>query len=120
MALVIGLLDSHKEERMSELRAMYQQAFDAFVKGDHEASVAAYQRVIERDPRFGLAYQGLAEVYSRLNRLDDAIATIRKAIECDPDEALFHTSLSRFLQRQGRIPEAEEASAVAARMNASR
>jgi len=75
MALVIGLLDSHKEERMSELRAMYQQAFDAFVKGDYEVSVAAYQRVIERDPRFGLAYQGLAEVYSRLNRLDDAIAT---------------------------------------------
>ena len=105
---------------MSELRAMYQAAFDAFVKGDYAASVAAYQRVIEKDPRFGLAYQGLAEVYSRQNRLDDAIATIRTAIECDPNEALFHTSRSRFLQRQGRIPEAEEASAVAARMNASR
>jgi len=105
---------------MSELRALYQQAFDAFVKGDYEQAVAGYQRVIERDGRFGLAYQGLAEVYSRLNRLDDAIATIRKAIECDPDEPLFHTSLSRFLQRQGRIPEAEEASAVAARMSAIR
>jgi tetratricopeptide (TPR) repeat protein len=103
---------------MSELRAIYQQAFDAFVKGDYTASVEAYQRVIERDPRFGLAYQGLAEVYSRLNRLDDAVATIKKAIECDPAEPLFHTSLSRFLQRQGRIPEAEEAAAVAARMNA--
>ena len=105
---------------MSELRALYQQAFDAFVKGDYEQAVAAYQSVIGRDAGFGLAYQGLAEVYSRLNRLDDAIATIRKAIECDPNEPLFHTSLSRFLQRQGRIPEAEEASAVAARMNAIR
>lgn len=104
---------------MPELRAIYQQAFDAFVKGDLDASVAAYQQVIALDPRFGLAYQGLAEVYSRQNRLDDAIATIKKAIECDPAEALFHTSLSRFLQRQGRIPEAEEAAAVAARMNAS-
>jgi tetratricopeptide (TPR) repeat protein len=105
---------------MSELRALYQQAFDAFVKGDHDAAIAAYERVIARDPRFGLAYQGLAEVYSRQNRLDDAVATIKKAIECDPGEALFHTSLSRFLQRQGRIPEAEEAAAVAARMNAKR
>jgi tetratricopeptide (TPR) repeat protein len=105
---------------MSELRAMYQEAFDAFVKGDYAASIAAYERVIARDPRFGLAYQGLAEVYGRQNRLDDAIATIRKAIECDPSEALFHTSLSRFLQRQGRIPEAEEAAAAAARMNARR
>ena len=105
---------------MSELRAQYQQAFDAFVKGDYEQAVAAYQHVIERDASFGLAYQGLAEVYSRLDRLDDAIATIKRAIECDPNEPLFHTSLSRFLQRQGRIPEAEEASAVAARMNAIR
>jgi tetratricopeptide (TPR) repeat protein len=105
---------------MSELRALYQEAFDAYVKGDYPASIAAYERVIARDPRFGLAYQGLAEVYGRQNRLDEAIATIRKAIECDPDEALFHTSLSRFLQRQGRIPEAEEAAAVAARMNARR
>jgi tetratricopeptide (TPR) repeat protein len=98
---------------MSELRALYQEAFNLFAGGKYEASVGAYQKVIAVDPRFGLAYQGLAEVYSRLDRLDDAIATIRKAIECDPDEPLFHTSLSRFLQRQGRIPEAEAAAAAA-------
>ncbi|HTO70013.1 MAG TPA: tetratricopeptide repeat protein [Myxococcota bacterium] len=105
---------------MAELRSLYQQAFDLFVAGKYDESVAAYQRVLAADARFALAYQGLAEVYSRLNQMDDAIATIRKAIECDPDEALFHTSLSRFLQRQGKIPEAEEAAAVAARKNARR
>lgn len=110
------LLDSLSQ--MSELRSLYQDAFNLFVAGKHDEAVAAYQRVLARDARFSLAYQGLAEVYSRMNRLDDAIATIRKAIECDPDEALFHTSLSRFLQRQGKIPEAEEAAAVAARKNA--
>ncbi|MFI5314647.1 MAG: tetratricopeptide repeat protein [Myxococcota bacterium] len=103
---------------MSELRALYQEAFNLFAAGKYDAAVAAYQRVLESDARFGLGYQGLAEVYSRMNRLDDAIATIRKAIECDPDEALFHTSLSRFLQRQGKIPEAEEAASVAARKSA--
>ena len=103
---------------MSELRSLYQKAFDLFVAGKYDESVSAYQKVLAADRRFSLAYQGLAEVYSRMNRLDDAIATIRKAIECDPEEALFHTSLSRFLQRQGKIPEAEEAAAVAARKNA--
>ena len=48
----------------------------------------------------------------------EAVATIRRAIEVDPDESLFHTSLSRFLQRQGRIPEAEEAAAQAAQVQA--
>ena len=42
MPPLIGLLDSHKEERMSDLRAMYQTAFDAFVKADYEAAVTAY------------------------------------------------------------------------------
>jgi tetratricopeptide (TPR) repeat protein len=105
---------------MSDLRALYQEAFNLFAGGKYAEAVAAYQKVLERDARFGLAYQGLAEVYSRLDRLDDAVATIRKAIECDPEESLFHTSLSRFLQRQGRIPEAEEAAAVAARMTSRR
>jgi len=105
---------------MSDLRSLYQEAFDLFVAGKLDEAVRAYQRVLAADARFPLAYQGLAEVYSRLNRLDDAIATIRKAIECDPEEALFHTSLSRFLQRQGKIPEAEEAASVAARKTARR
>jgi len=105
---------------MSDLRSLYQEAFNLFAAGKLDEAVRAYQKVLASDPRFALAYQGLAEVYSRLNRLDDAIATIRKAIECDPDEALFHTSLSRFLQRQGKIPEAEEAAALAARKTARR
>ena len=96
---------------MSELRALYQEAFNLFAGGKYEAAVGAYQKVIARRSALRAGYQGLAEVYSRLDRLDDAIATIRKAIECDPDEPLFHTSLSRFLQRQGRIPEAEQAAA---------
>ncbi|HTO54441.1 MAG TPA: tetratricopeptide repeat protein [Myxococcota bacterium] len=100
---------------MSELRSLYQQAFDLMAAGKYPEAVGAYQKVLAADRSFGLAYQGLAEVYSRMNRLDDAVATIKKAIECDPDEGLFHTSLSRFLQRQGKIPEAEEAAAVAAR-----
>lgn len=103
---------------MPGLRELYQTAFDAFAKGKLEEAVSGYQAVLAQDPRFGLAYQGLAETYSRMGRLEDAIAAIKQAIEVDPAESLFHTSLSRFLQRQGRIPEAEEAAAVAARMNA--
>ena len=101
---------------MSELRAKYQEAFEAFARQDYEAAVAGYRHVIELDPSFALAYQGLAEVYGRMDRLDDAIEAIHKAIEIDPDESLFHTSLSRFLQRLGKIPEAEAAAAQAANL----
>ena len=47
---------------MSDQKAMYQTAFEAFVRQDYDASVAAYQELIATDPRFALAHQGLAEV----------------------------------------------------------
>ena len=102
-----------------DLKAMYREAFAAFARGELEAAVDGYRAAIEADPRFALAYQGLAEVYGRLDRLDEAVETIHKAIEIEPGESLFHTSLSRFLQRQGRVPEAEAAAADAARLQQS-
>ncbi len=101
---------------MSDVAALYKEAFGAFTRGDTEAAIAGFQKVIEADASFALAYQGLAEVYGRADRLDDAVASIQKAIEIEPEESLFLTSLSRFLQRQGKVPEAEEAAARAARL----
>jgi tetratricopeptide (TPR) repeat protein len=101
---------------MADIRTMYQEAFDAFLRQDYEEAVRGYLATIDVDESFVLAYQGLAEVYSRMDQLDEAIETIKKAIELDPEESLYHTSLSRFLQRQGKIPEAEEVAAEAARL----
>ncbi len=105
---------------MADLRALYQLAFDAFTRQDYDEAVPRYQRVIESDPSFALAYQGLAEVYSRKGQLEEAVGAIRKAIELEPEESLYHTSLSRFLQMQGKIPEAEEAAAAAGRLQSGR
>jgi len=101
---------------MADLRAQYQEAFAAFARGDLTGAVARYEALVGAAPDFALAFQGLAEAHARLGQLDDAIAAIRRAIELEPDESLYHTSLSRFLQRQGNIPEAEEAAAQASRL----
>ena len=95
-------------------KAQYQEAFGAFVRGDLTGAVERYEALVGAAPDFALGFQGLAEAYSRLGQLDAAIAAIRRAIELEPDESLYHTSLSRFLQRQGRISEAEAAAAEAA------
>jgi tetratricopeptide (TPR) repeat protein len=97
-------------------KAQYQEAFTAFARGDVEGAVARYEALVSAAPDFALAFQGLAEAYSRLGQLDSAIAAIRRAIELEPDESLYHTSLSRFLQRQGNVPEAEAAAAQASRL----
>ena len=101
---------------MADLKARYQEAFGAFARGDLTGAVTRYEALLGEAPDFALGFQGLAEAYARLGQIDEAIAAIRRAIELEPGESLYHTSLSRFLQRQGNIPEAEAAAAQASRL----
>ena len=101
---------------MSEVKRLYREAFEEFAKQNYAEAINGYRRVVEADPNFVLAYQAMAEAYARSNDLAGAVDAILKAIEIDPDEPLFHTSLSRFYQQQGRIPEAEEEAAIATRL----
>jgi tetratricopeptide (TPR) repeat protein len=103
---------------MADVKSMYKEAFRAFAEGDHDEAIAGYQKVVELDPGFALAFQGMAEAYGRKEQYEEAIAAIEKAIETEPDEPLYHTSLSRFLQRLGRLTEAEAAAAEAQRVHA--
>lgn len=103
---------------MSQAADLYKQAFAAFTRGENDAAIEQFLKAVELEPGFGLAYQGLAEVYGRSERLDEAVEAIQKAIDSEPSESLYYTSLSRFLQRQGRIPEAEAAAARAAQLQA--
>lgn len=103
---------------MADVKAMYKEAFRAFARGDYDEAIAGYQKVVELDPRFALAFQGMAEAYGRKEQYEEAIAAIEKAIETEPEEPLYRTSLSRFFQRLGRLAEAEAAAAEAQRMHA--
>ena len=51
---------------------------------------------------------------------DAALDYAKKAVECNPDDFLAHTTLSMFYQRKGMIPEAEEEKAIAARLQHNR
>ena len=104
---------------MADIVKMYKDAFAIYVSGELDAAIGAFKQVIEADSQFALAHQGIAEVYARLDRLDEAIDAIQRAIDAEPTESLYYTSLSRFLQRQGKIPEAEAAAADAQRVQSS-
>ncbi len=101
---------------MADLKEMYREAFDLFARQEYDAAVESYRKLIAEDSSFVLAYQGLAEVYARKGELESAVEAIDRAIELEPSESLYHTSKSRFLQQQGKIPEAEEEAAIAIRL----
>ena len=98
---------------MSSKDELYDRGIDLFGDGRTEEAVAVYREALALDPGFSDAWHGLGMALSELGRHDEAIEAGKRLVELSPDDTLAHTSLSRFYQAAGRIPEAEAEGAKA-------
>ncbi len=101
---------------MSDARTLQREAFGHFAAGRIDEAVAGYRSALAADPTLAIAWNGLAMTLEKAGDLDGAIAAARRLIELEPDDALGHTSLSRFYQQKGMIPEAEDEKALATKL----
>jgi tetratricopeptide (TPR) repeat protein len=86
---------------------LYDEAVDLFGEGKLDEAVERYRAAIAIDPAFVDAWHGLAMAYHDAGRHAEAIEAGKKLCELAPDDILAHTSLSRFYQAAGMVPEAE-------------
>ena len=87
----------------------YDAAIALRDQGKPEEAIAALEALVAEHADFKLAYQGLAVLYQKADRCDEAIASAKKVIELDPEDPFSFTQLSVIAQRCGRIAEAEDA-----------
>ncbi len=66
-----------------------------------------YLRALSCDESYPAALAGLGAVHAKQQRFDDALATLRKAVELGPDHAEARYNLAQVLLRVGRREEAE-------------
>ncbi len=99
--------------RMPGKEELYDQAIDLFADGKLDEAVATYRQAIALDPNFADAWHGLAMAHAEAHQYDQAIDAGKKLCELTPDDVLAFTSLSRFYQAAGMVPEAEAAGAKA-------
>lgn len=92
---------------------LYDQAIDLRDQGDKPGAVAKLEEAVALDPNFAIGHGMLARLYVDLEEPDKAIAHARKVVELEPDDTFSYTALSVIYQRCGKIPEAEEAKAIA-------
>ena len=92
---------------------LYDEGIDLFGDGKLEEAIAKYREAITQDPGFVDAWHGLAMAYNELGDHAQAIEAGKKLCELTPDDVLAHTSLSRFYQAAGMVPEAEAEGAKA-------
>ncbi|MFI5107519.1 MAG: protein kinase [Terriglobales bacterium] len=85
--------------------------------GDLRQSVEYFQRAVDKDPNYALAYVGLADaygvstgygVYSSQEALPKAQEAAARALQLAPDSAEAHTSFAYVLAEQRRWEEAEK------------
>jgi adenylate cyclase len=101
------------------------EAYDYYLKGrkffyamssrDFQHAIGMYDKAIELDPNYAIAYAGIADTYSQMYRFADArlenaaraLEASRKAVELDPDSAEAHASMGLALFINDKYEEAE-------------
>lgn len=102
---------------MTDAKTHYLDGLKHFGQNRFEEAIACYERALAEKPGWTDVLNAKATAQSKLGNHEAAVATINEAIAVNPDDAFFYTSLSIFLQRMGKIPEAESAAAKARMIN---
>jgi len=72
----------------------------------HEQAIQSYKRSLESNPDADETYHQLSMVYGHIGLLDEALRTVRKAIEINPNNTMARFRVSNYLAWQGKFDEA--------------
>ena len=100
----------------SDKIGLYKSGMAKFVQQDFVGALADFDQALALDPDFADVLQSAAHAHEKLGNFDRAVALAERAVACNPDDFLAHTSLSMFYQRKGMIAEAEREKALAAQL----
>jgi tetratricopeptide (TPR) repeat protein len=85
--------------------------------GDIEAAEQMYRRAIDLNPGFGVAYLIYSNLLIRIDRLEEAIKHMQRALEFDPLSPVINSNLSGLYRIAHRPDEALKYSRIALEIN---
>lgn len=128
-------LSPSERKRMEKNPTVSVTAYDYYLKGreyylrrhkdDNENSIQLFQKALEVDPEFALAYTGLADAYHKRSYLfglpemwvDESIKACQKAIAIDPDLPEAYVVLAKGYEYKRQIGKSMEATQKALALN---
>ena len=102
---------------MENAERLYQESLSLFHSGDLPRAIVKLEEAITLNPQFPDALEALGVFYSKVDRLDDAIHTMKRLAQVSPNHIMAHANLSRFYVQKGMILEAEQEQAEARRLS---
>ncbi len=114
----VSLLPFVSSQPNKELaQKLYEQAVQKYVQAAEDtlplAAIELLKEVLILNPGFDDAYEALAVILSKYNKLDEAIALMKALSQLNPDSVMAHSNLSQFYVLQGLKDAAEEEKAIA-------
>jgi tetratricopeptide (TPR) repeat protein len=85
---------------------MYNAGIKAFNNRDYKTARQQYEGAVEKDPKFGDAWNNLGRTYMNLGLLDKAVEAFQKAIAVAPGDKFAYNNLGIVLRRQQKYDEA--------------
>jgi tetratricopeptide (TPR) repeat protein len=76
--------------------------------GEYKRAAALYNEIIAGGTDVAAAYAGLARVYLKIQKIDDAQKAAAKAVELEPTLATAHAALGEVYFRHGELQDAEQ------------
>ena len=92
VALLLGLFSCSRDPEVVK-RKYLESGNRYFEKKQYKEASIMYRQALRTDPRYGEAYYRLALTQIRLNRLPEAIRSLRRAVELLPDRIEPKTQL---------------------------
>jgi len=86
--------------------AILSEALNLYRKGLFDQALTRYNDVLKADAHAGEAYAGIIRCYLKQDKVHEADAALKKALQNDPANADLKVAEGELLFRQGEIPEA--------------
>lgn len=97
----------------SALEALTKEGLDHFARGDFDAAIRVLERALAIDPNDVPALRTIAMAHFRKEDYVTALAYGERNVAAAPKDVVAMSSLSLFLMKNGRVKDAEDASAKA-------
>lgn len=98
---------------MTNIDELYREGFRRFKAGEFAGCIEVLEEVLARDPSHVEALRTIGMAWYRREDHPRALAYGERLVAAAPEDAVSHTTVSLFLMKNGRIEEAEAASARA-------
>lgn len=107
IALAYSRLATYLNPKLTEAKLLIARILDQ--DKQYDLAIAAYAAIPDDAPEALSAWIGKAEAKQAADRIDEAVADMRAAVERFPDALEVHTSMGDMLRRESRFEEASVA-----------